>query len=44
MNKIEKTLVAVAVVGMVGFGFAIAVLKGIPEAFDWELDEEENYE
>jgi hypothetical protein len=40
MNKVEKVLVAVAVVGMVGFGFAIATLKGIPEAFDWEEDDE----
>jgi hypothetical protein len=44
MNKVEKSLVAIAVIGMVGFGFAISVLKGIPEAFDWELDEEESYE
>jgi hypothetical protein len=40
MNKVEKTLVALAVVGMVGFGFAISVLKGIPEAFDWEEEDE----
>jgi hypothetical protein len=40
MSKLEKTLVAIAVVGMVGFGFAIATLKGIPEAFDWEEDNE----
>ena len=40
MNKVEKVLVAVAVVGMVGFGFAIATLKGIPEVFDWEEDDE----
>jgi hypothetical protein len=40
MNKIEKTLVAVAVVGMVGFGFAITALKGIAEAFEWEEDDE----
>jgi hypothetical protein len=36
MNKIEKTLVAVAVLGMVGFAFAISTLRGIPEAFDWD--------
>lgn len=40
MKKIEKVLVAIAVVGMVGFGFAITALKGIPEAFDWEEDDE----
>jgi hypothetical protein len=44
MSKFEKTLVAMAVVGMVGFAFAFAALKGIPESFDWELDEEESYE
>jgi preprotein translocase subunit Sss1 len=40
MNKVEKTLVAIAIVGMVGFVFAISTLKGIPEAFDWEEDDE----
>jgi hypothetical protein len=40
MSKVEKALVAIAVVGMVGFGFAITALKGIPEAFDWEEDDE----
>ena len=44
MSKFEKALVALAVAGTVGFAFAFAVLKGIPEAFDWELDEEEFYE
>jgi hypothetical protein len=44
MNKVEKALVALAVAGAVGFAFAFAALKGIPEAFDWELDEEESYE
>lgn len=44
MNKFEKALVAIAVAGTVGFAFAFAALRGIPEAFDWELDEEENYE
>jgi hypothetical protein len=40
MSKFEKALVVIAVVGMVGFGFAISALKGIPEAFDWEEDDE----
>ena len=44
MSKFEKALVALAVAGTVGFAFAFAALRGIPEAFDWELDEEENYE
>lgn len=41
MNKIEKALITIAVVGAVGFSFAFAALKGIPESFDWEEDEEE---
>jgi len=44
MNKFEKALVALAVAGSVGFAFAFAVLKGIPETFDWSLEEEEDDE
>jgi hypothetical protein len=40
MSKIEKALIALAVAGTVGFAFAFAVLKGIPETFDWEDDDE----
>jgi hypothetical protein len=40
MSKVEKSLVALAVAGTVGFAFAFAALKGIPEAFDWEEDDE----
>lgn len=40
MNKVKKLLVALAVAGAVGFAFAFAALKGIPEAFDWETDDE----
>jgi hypothetical protein len=40
MNKFEKALIALAVAGSVGFAFAFAVLRGVPEAFDWEEDDE----
>jgi len=40
MNKIEKSLTAIAVIGMVGFAFAISALRGIPETFDWEEENE----
>jgi hypothetical protein len=40
MKKFEKILIATAVVGMVGLSFAISTLKGLPEAFDWEEDDE----
>lgn len=39
MKKIEKALIATAVIGMVGFAFAMSTLRGLPEAFDWEDDE-----
>ena len=40
MKKFERALVATAVIGMVGFAFAISTLKGLPEAFDWEVEDE----
>jgi len=40
MNKLEKVLVATAIMGMVGFSFAISTLKGLPKVFDWEEDDE----
>jgi hypothetical protein len=39
MKKIEKLLIATAVIGMVGFSFALSTLRGLPEVFDWEDDE-----
>jgi len=40
MKKIEKLLIATAVIGMVGFSFAISTLKSLPDAFDWEDEDE----
>ena len=40
MKKIEKTLIATAVIGMVGFAFALSALRGIPESFDWDVEDE----
>jgi hypothetical protein len=40
MNKVEKALVALAIAGSVGFAFAFAALRGIPEAFDCESEDE----
>ena len=40
MSKVEKALVAITVAGAVGFAFAFAALKGIPEAFDWDEEDE----
>jgi hypothetical protein len=40
MKKVERVLIATAVIGMVGFAFAISTLRGLPEAFDWENEDE----
>ena len=40
MSTVEKALIALAIAGTVGFAFALAALKGIPEVFDWDLEEE----
>ena len=36
MNKLQKLLIGLAIAGAVGITFVITALKGIPEAFDWE--------
>jgi hypothetical protein len=43
MKKIEKVLITTAVIGMVGFSFALSILRGLPEAFDWEEDNLDDY-
>jgi hypothetical protein len=41
MNKLQRVLIGLGVAGAVGITYVVAALKGMPEAFDWE-DEEEN--
>jgi hypothetical protein len=40
MNKAQKIIIALCVTGAVGLTYVATVLKGIPEAFDWEEDDE----
>jgi hypothetical protein len=44
MSKIQKVIIGLGVASAVGFTYLITALRGMPEAFDWEDDEEENYE
>lgn len=44
MNKLQKVIIGLGVVGAVGITYVITALKGMPEAFDWEDDEEDNHE
>jgi hypothetical protein len=44
MNKAQKIIIGLGVAGAVGITFVLTALKGMPEAFTWENDEEEEYE
>jgi hypothetical protein len=41
MNKIQKVIVGLSVASTVGLTYVLTALKGIPEAFDWEEDDDE---
>jgi hypothetical protein len=41
MNKIQKVIVGLSVASAVGLTYVLTALKGIPEAFDWEEDDNE---
>jgi len=41
MNKAQKVIIGLGVAGAVGITFVLTALKGIPEAFDWEDDDDE---
>jgi hypothetical protein len=44
MNKLQRVLIGLGVAGAVGLTYVITALRGMPEAFDWEDDEEESHE
>ena len=41
MNKAQRVLIGLGVAGAVGITFVITALRGLPEAFEWEEDEDE---
>jgi hypothetical protein len=41
MNKMQKAIVGLGIAGAVGLTYVITALKGLPEAFDWEDDNED---
>jgi hypothetical protein len=41
MNKVQKVLIGLGVVGAVGITYVITALKGLPEAFEWDGDEDD---
>ena len=41
MNKAQKILIALGIAGAVGITYVVTALRGLPEAFDWEDDDEQ---
>jgi hypothetical protein len=41
MNKTQKVLIGLGVAGAVGLTYVLTALKGLPEAFEWEEDNED---
>ena len=41
MNKAQKILIGLGIVGAVGITYVVTALRGLPEAFDWEDDDEQ---
>ena len=41
MNKIQKTIVGLGIAGAVGLTYVITALRGLPEAFDWDEEEDD---
>lgn len=41
MNKLQKVVIGLGVAGAVGLTYVITALRGLPEAFDWEDDNED---
>jgi hypothetical protein len=42
MNKLQKVIIGLGITGAVGLTYVITALKGMPEAFDWEDEEEDD--
>jgi hypothetical protein len=40
MNKIKRALAIATIVCSVGISYALYTLRGLPDTFDWEDDDE----
>jgi hypothetical protein len=40
MNKAQKILIGLGIASAVGITYVVTALRGLPEAFDWEDDDE----
>ncbi len=42
MNKFQKVVIGLGVAGAVGLTYVVTALRGMPGAFDWEDEEEDD--
>jgi hypothetical protein len=40
MNKIQKVVIGLGIAGAVGITYVVTALKGLPEAFEWDGEDE----
>jgi len=40
MNKIQKVVIGLGIAGAVGITYVVTALKGLPEAFEWDSEDE----
>jgi hypothetical protein len=40
MNKIQKVVIGLGIAGAVGLTYVVTALKGLPEAFEWDGEDE----
>jgi hypothetical protein len=41
MNRIQKVVIGLGIAGAVGITYVLTTLKGLPEAFEWDEDDDE---
>jgi hypothetical protein len=40
MSKIQKIMLGIGIAGAVGITYVVTALRGMPEVFDWDDDED----
>lgn len=41
MSKLQKIMLGIGIAGAVGITYVVTALRGMPEVFDWNADEED---
>ena len=41
MSKFQKVFIGLGIAGAVGITYVMTALKGLPEAFEWDEDDEQ---